>query len=283
MLEHGYLCVRARYAVECLSVEPTHEHPRQSVSQTLHTTTPSIIRPLLQFHLSTAPNSEASTDSFTVIRRVLTALAHHCKTAEQYSPVTDILLEYLTNVTAIEGSTSQSEDHVGRLLEVLTVPCSVRNGSRISQKHHAVILAKLQLIPLSTDLHASHLKISTACLMAGDMALWMGPGRKIFERVWIERAGLALQLTGALLELGWGGWQMIALPHVVKRSLELLEKDDAVMKVLEMLSTAQKEGKLTAVDDRWKDRLRTWVFTRFEHWTAVEQQVGVSFCVVSSP
>ena len=43
----------------------------QSVSQTLHTVTPTVIRPLLRYYFSTAANSEALEDAFTVIRRTI--------------------------------------------------------------------------------------------------------------------------------------------------------------------------------------------------------------------
>lgn len=251
----------------------------QSVSQTLHTTTTSIMRPLLEYHFSTAAESEAFHESFTVIRRVLTALTHHCKAAEQYSPISDILQEYLA-LSAKSGDT-EHEDYLRRLLEVLTVPCSVRGGSRISAKHLSAILSQLLLVPLTDRLHEAYLKLSASCLTAGDMALWMGPGRKVFERAWAERPALALHLTGVLLDLGWGGWQMIALPHLVKRTLDLLEADQEVMKVLEVLNAAYRDKKLAGVDERWKARLQKWVTTRFTKWEARDSQVRVRSILVA--
>ena len=246
----------------------------KSVSQTLHTVTPTVIRPLLRYYFSTAANSEALEDAFTVIRRTMTALIHHCKTADQYTPITDILLEQLSLVTSLKITEAETDmDHTGRVLNVLTVLCSVRSGSRISAKNLSTILTHLQSIPITDELHVAYLKLTVACLTAGDMALWMGAGRKVFERTWAERPKLALQITGATLELGWGGWQMIALPHVVKRSLDVLESNTEVVCVLEVLSAAQKEGKLSGVDEKWKERLRKWAIARFSKWDGSEEQV----------
>ncbi|KAI0090560.1 armadillo-type protein [Irpex rosettiformis] len=246
----------------------------KSVSQTLHSITPSIIRPLLQYYFSTASNSEASEDTFTVIRRTLTALTHHCKAADQYSPITNILLEYLSRVTSSKDPDAETEnDYVSRVLSILAVPCSVRSGSRIGAKNLPIILTQLQLVPMNDELHDPFLKLAVACLTAGDMGLWMGTGRKVFERAWTERPRLALQITGATLELGWGGWQMIALPHIVKRSLDLLESDKETVHVLEVLSAAQKEGKLGGLDDRWKERLQKWAISRLSKWNGAEEQV----------
>jgi hypothetical protein len=61
----------------------------QSVSQTLHTATTSIFTPLLAYHMT----SETPQPTYTLIRRVLTALIHHVKNAGQFSPLADLLVE----------------------------------------------------------------------------------------------------------------------------------------------------------------------------------------------
>jgi U3 small nucleolar RNA-associated protein 20 len=173
----------------------------------------------------------------------------------------------------LQSCTGADLKRIARVMDLLTVACSVRAGSRIGIKHLATILSQLQNVPLVEDVHESFLKLSVACLIAGDMGLWMGIGRKVFERTWTERSQLALQITGGTLELGWGAWQMIALPHLIKRSLDLLEKDQSVMQVLEVLSAAQQGGKLKGVDEMWKERLRKWVFQRFRTWHGSDNQV----------
>ncbi|KIP04980.1 hypothetical protein PHLGIDRAFT_25296 [Phlebiopsis gigantea 11061_1 CR5-6] len=239
----------------------------KSVSQTLHTTTSSIFAPLLRYYLS----CEDSEDVFTVLRRLLTALSHHCKSADQFSPISDFLTEEFTS------SPKEDSETLRRLLEVVTVPCSVRQGSRMSAKHLATLLSHFQSLPFADRLHEALLKFSAACLTAGDMALWMGPGRKVVARVW-ERPTLALELSCVLSDLNWGGWKLLVMPHVVKSVPDLL--DAYPEKALELLSTLQAEKKLQ-VDMPWKQRLQTWFSQRLVSWTGSHEQALVLHHAVS--
>ena len=110
--------------------------------------------------------------------------------------------------------------------------------------------------------------------MAGDMALWMGPGRKVFERAWEERPVLALELTGALSDMNWGGWKLIAQPHVLKRVLAAL--DTYTQKSLETLCALQTKGRLESTDAAWRGQLQAWVDTRFQQWSGSNEQVSPS-------
>lgn len=253
----------------------------KSVSQTLHTTAPSLLRPLLDYHLMTASDSEAVQDSFTILRRVLTALTHHCKNAEQFLPIMEILLEHLARLTEQNSAFLDNEhERLRRLLEVLTVPCSVRSGSRLTASHISTILSQLLTLPISDTLRDAIVKLSVSCLTAGQGDL--GLGRRTLERAWKERPRVALQITGALMELGWGGWQLAALPLVVSRSMEVLEgvgsRDEEALsvQVLEVLADAYKAGKLGSIDQRWKERLSQWVQGRFAKWENTGAQVGIN-------
>ncbi len=103
------------------------------------------------------------------------------------------------------------------------------------------------------------------------MALWMGPGRKVFERAW-ERPSFALDLCGTLSNLGWGGWKLIALPHVIRSVPQLLQSHPS--KVLALLSILRNDGRLDGVDSAWKQRLQSWVDIRFREWKGTEEQVS---------
>ncbi|KAH8088968.1 armadillo-type protein [Cristinia sonorae] len=232
----------------------------KSVSQTLHTTTASLFAPVIRHYL-TCDDPEAS---YTVLRRSYTALAHHCKSAEQYTPTVEYLIEQL--VSADRSDTNRLD----RILEIITTPCSVRQGSRLSQNQISTLLSQFQTLPLTDLLHASILKFTTAVLMAGEMASWLGPGRKVFERVW-ERPILGLELCGALSDLGWGGWKMLALPHVLKRVPDFLESHPS--RTLEMLVSLQKQGRLQGVDASWKSKLQKWVDARFSTWDSSTEQM----------
>ncbi|TCD65551.1 U3 snoRNP protein [Steccherinum ochraceum] len=232
----------------------------KSVSQTLHTTTASMFPPVIRHYL----DCEDPQTSFTVLRRSFTALAHHCKNPEQYTPTVEYAIQQL--VSADHGETERSR----RLLELLTVPSSVRQGSRLSQQQLSTLVTQLQSVPLCDELHDAVLKLTTACLTAGEMSLWLGPGRKIIKRVW-ERPALALELCGTLGDLGWGGWKMIALPHVLKKTAELL--DSHTEKTLELLCALYKQGRLEGIDTAWKNKLQKWVDQRFSSWRSTPEKM----------
>ena len=97
----------------------------QSVSQTLHTTTKSLFIPVVRHYLT----SEDHDHIYTVLRRSLTALAHHCKTPEQYSPAVESFIEEFVSAER------QDVERLRRLLEILTVPCSVRQGARLTSEY----------------------------------------------------------------------------------------------------------------------------------------------------
>ena len=67
-------------------------------------------------------------EAFTLLRRVFTALVHHCKGPEQFSPVSDtIVKQYAETVMGAD------EEQKRRILEVVSVVCSVRQGSRMTR------------------------------------------------------------------------------------------------------------------------------------------------------
>ncbi|OCH91059.1 hypothetical protein OBBRIDRAFT_887230 [Obba rivulosa] len=235
----------------------------KSVSQTLHTATPSIFKPLLQYHLACADPAA----SFTLVRRLLTALIHHCKSSEQFTPLADVLLVFFTQVLQ---ASEPDREHLRRILEVVSIACSVRQGSRLTPQHLYAILTPFPTLPLTDELHDALLKFSVSALTAGDMALWMGPGRKALEHAW-ERPQLGLELTGALADAGWGGWKLLAQPLVLKRAPQLL--DSHTRETLELLVVGQREKRLGEVDVVFRQRLQTWVEGRLSSWELTEDNV----------
>ncbi len=247
----------------------------QSVSQTLHTTTPTIITPLVEYYISCPQDVQEST--YTLVRRVLTALIHHVKNAAGFAPIGDFLCQ-----KALTHNADGDEEALRRLIEVLSVVCSVRHGSRMSgkclffhhelachpapDKHLAALLPTLNCISITPCTFAALLKLSAAILVSttGDMGLWMGSGRRFLEHVWsLVTNGLplhlkfALELHGVLVDMNWGGWKMIALPVLLKRSISLLDQD--ALGVLRLLSKINEEGKLGEVDVVWKRGLEAWL------------------------
>lgn len=85
--------------------------------------------PLITYHLA----RDASDVSYTLIRRVLTALIHHCKWGDQFAPLAEVLVAQYNAATTSTVSDAERE-RLRRMLEILSVPLSVREGSRISRK-----------------------------------------------------------------------------------------------------------------------------------------------------
>lgn len=184
------------------------------------------------------------------------------------------------------------EERLRRMLEVVSVACSVRQGSRMTRechlcqyagaqltplcpaKHLKSLLSQIPTFPLTSTLHPAVLKFSLSTLIAGDMALWAGPGRIVLLRAFDTRPVLALELCGALAELGWGGWRLLALPSVLKWTGELLGSMPGRM--LELLAALEEGGRLEkdVVDVVWRKRVMDWVERRFGEWEFNEENVS---------
>lgn len=126
----GVWCMRARYAGSCFP--ESLQISTQSVSQTLHTCTPSIVLPLLNYHLFT---SSSAPRTHTLLQRLFTALIHHVQNADNFSPVGDILLDAF--IVRAQGTISSENDleTLQRMVDVISIPASVRNGSRLTGQY----------------------------------------------------------------------------------------------------------------------------------------------------
>ncbi|KAJ7035036.1 armadillo-type protein [Mycena alexandri] len=153
----------------------------KSVSQTLHTCTPSIVLPLLNHHLASPAllSSEPTPRTYTLLRRLLTALIHHVRNAEHFAAVGDVLVDRFILLTQ-ETSPDDLEDHATALL-VAFPP-----------------VLKLYLSSPSPHIRAALLH----------SAFWMGKGREDSDAAVL----FAISLTGAVAELGWAGWRAIGIP-----------------------------------------------------------------------
>jgi U3 small nucleolar RNA-associated protein 20 len=100
--------------------------PLQSVSQTLHTCTPSIFTILLNYFLSN-PAYPKSTQ--TLIRRSLTALIHHVGNADQFSILSETILQ---QVLSIFRQSNYDAERLKRALNVSSILLGVRQGSRLT-------------------------------------------------------------------------------------------------------------------------------------------------------
>ncbi|KAG6897519.1 hypothetical protein C0992_000745 [Termitomyces sp. T32_za158] len=269
----------------------------KSVSQTLHTATPSIFSPLLEAHLA----SECPETTYILIRRTLTALIHHVKNSSAFAPLADILIQRFTatiaNLTASPFTPSDDTiECVRKMLEIMSIPSAVRQGSRLAQNHVSLLLSDLGKIPLHPCLHPALLKFSTATLTAAEMPLWFGPGMRFLQRAWGEACSplkftqgqqddetlvavhilrFVLSLTGALYSVSWGGWKPVALPLLLKHTARAEVCAHSSKDTLRLLASLKKAGKLESssrsgsgeVDVVWRGRMEEWVLSRLASFT----------------
>ena len=96
---------------------------------TLHTCTSALFDTLVSLHLS--PEHRISTGN--LLRRVITALVHHCHKAEHFSPISDILVSRFMSVA--------SDEQAPFVTELLYIACAVRCGSRMARTFIEIVQA----------------------------------------------------------------------------------------------------------------------------------------------
>ena len=118
------------------------------------------------------------------------------------------------------------------------------------------------------------LQLSVSLLMAGDNSLWSNLGKDIIGRSWETDLTFAIELSGSLCELGWGGWKSFGLPPVLKHTHRALETTPT--KMLRLISWLVEDQKLTTVDAVWKQRAEGWIAKRLlaEKWQGSEEDVS---------
>lgn len=99
----------------------------------------------------------------------------------------------------------------------------------------------------------------------------MGPGRKLLEYSWTVPI-FGVRLHGALWELHWGGWKMIALPGVLKSTPVILEKGPRLG--AGFLAALCTSGKLGEVDLVWKKTVDRWLHDKLQNWERTEESVS---------
>ncbi|KAI9441558.1 armadillo-type protein [Lactarius indigo] len=237
----------------------------KSVSQTLHTTTPSIIAPLIKVHL----RSQQRALTHNCIRRLFTALIHHCKSAEQFFPVSELLTEQFTSA-ARSVEFERDADGLDRIIEIIAVVTSVRQGSRVTADQLSTIARTLSPLVGFSSLGNSLLHASVSVLTAGDVSLWMGAGRVLIEQSW-TRVTFGAELCGILSDLSWGGWQLLELPHVVKHMQSLFELD--ALRGLALSAALNNAQRLKDAPIAWLKQLEVWILKRFEGWAMTREKV----------
>ncbi|QRW12832.1 U3 snoRNP protein Utp20 [Ceratobasidium sp. AG-Ba] len=226
-------------------------------AQGIYTTATNLIGPLVDLHID-GKGKETS----RLTRRVLTALIHHSK-AESFAAVAGVVAEKLeTEVARVENREVEGEKRVIRAMEVAIVMCAVRKGGKLTC---ATVSTLLSLVPRMLAIlkpRPETRAFIVAALVAGDMAAWIGPGRRALDAVWQDPIE-GMRIAAILSELEWGGWKSIVLPHVLRRTPGTLTTSPT--RTLSVLAHLYSAGKL-AVDPVWVARVGSQVSDMLGNW-----------------
>ncbi|KAG6382181.1 armadillo-type protein [Boletus reticuloceps] len=197
----------------------------KSVSSTLHTTSSSIMGPAIDCYLT----CEKSDLLYTVLRRTLTSIIHHCKGADQFSGIAEILVDrFLISVISFAAY-------------VKDLDCRHPN----CRNWHL----SCQTFKSSPPIETALFNFSLAVLAAGDMSMATSTG---------------LSLLGALAELSWGGWKLVALPALFRSTDDLLTTQPK--QTLRLFAYLHHADKLGEVDIVWKRTIDIWLCERLSRW-----------------
>ena len=130
---------KVRLAFTFLMIHFLMELALQSISQTLHSTSASLVSPVVDVYLS-SDNPDAL---YTLLRRTLTSLIHHCKDAEGFSSITELIIAQFCSTVSQTPRDEVGVEQVRRMLHLTSVLCGARQGSRLtgtcvlfSSRHH---------------------------------------------------------------------------------------------------------------------------------------------------
>ncbi|KIY44003.1 hypothetical protein FISHEDRAFT_52592 [Fistulina hepatica ATCC 64428] len=259
-----------------------------SVSQTLHTSTASILRTLLEYHLK----SEHTAPTSKLLRRVITSFSHHVKNEEQFRAVADLLVD------AVDGC-GDDVRQLARALGILSVACCVRRGSRmknhldsIMDRVHKMLVDDPPFQDLSV-LYPVLLRLVPALLVSGDLRLWASSGRQLLQGLWDkalpDNNSAPQARTGALRfvitlhavlgssDLAWGGWKSVGIPSIMRATSRLIGSPDGAIStkdafvegkrtLMRVLAALARESRLHAdnLDVVCNSRLETYVTRNME-------------------
>ncbi|KAL4079019.1 armadillo-type protein [Scleroderma citrinum] len=233
----------------------------KSIAQSLHTTSASLVAPLIDDYLA----SDSPDPLYTLLRRTLTSLTHHCNGPEGFSTVAEA-------ITSRFGSTvtrsPQDIERIRRMLLLVSVVCSVRRGSRLSGPQLSQLASTLESIPILPSIEPALLTFSSSLLIAGDTPLATGPGRTFILRALDVAPMFGVSLIGVLADLGWTGWTSIAQPALLRATSTLL--DHAPKQTLHLLARLVRMDRLArgsrGVDVVWRRVVSEWVSVQLTVW-----------------
>lgn len=217
-------------------------------------------------------------------------MIHHCAKPEQFTVVGDVLIE---KAESLKDDTTSPK----KLLELLSVICSVRGGSRMTCKSPIIIFATCLISPLAKQLSRIldlmiqvkdveslrnefvSLASTAMCSTSSALSVLMGPGRRAIEYAWSIDDLMAVNLTGTLYELGWTAFSQFALPPFLSASSRILSQtqSDNTLKiqVLRILSRIAADELLKSKDPAFSRALTGFVMHTLRTFTPSAERVRV--------
>ncbi|KAG2052972.1 hypothetical protein BDR06DRAFT_982935 [Suillus hirtellus] len=173
----------------------------KSISQTLHTSTGSLIASLIDCHLT----SDRPELLYTLLQCVLTTLIQ---------VVVSLIVDCFCAISQTGGANHQDLQCV---MQIASVICAVH-------WHHCHLM-----LPL----HSEILNFTSSLLTAG-------PGCAFVAQA-LGVPSFSLMLCSVLAELGWGGWKFVRLPALLKATPTLLQAEHTLtLRLLASLQHSRK-------------------------------------------
>ena len=211
---------------ETAGLEAVLANALRGSGNTLHSRAVAIYENLLD-RLSNSPEADLA----GMVRKVTTALVHHCSTATLV-PIVDSITSRLTPATSSAGIAPLPTS----MLDLLSVTLFTRKGKRFpeSQLRPTMLLlldmAKTRL-GSAEDGDLALVTAVVGCLQAGQLQHWLSPGVQLIDKLWTglvstmidHRAMLTSQtlqrrfaFASMLVSQKWAGVEQFLLPHLVK-------------------------------------------------------------------
>jgi U3 small nucleolar RNA-associated protein 20 len=244
--------------------------------------------------------------SYKLLKRVLTALIHHTRGSEQFKGIADVFVAEYLSLLECKLPNKHPIDTLKRVMRILTVSLSVRQGSRMSYDHCLTLLRTGPKILELLSAHPEDSSFATACLTfvtanvtaastSRDMGSSPAPSefKSFLKATWeVPRLGdtdFGIMLHGSLASLGWCHWKAIGAESTLRASYEILAStQDATCllrqnEVIKLLGVLARDGCLSQGDIVWKECLNRWTRFALSRWRDGLQGSPASFEVSVNP
>jgi len=176
-------------------------------------------------------------DPRATIRRVVTALVHHCSSSN-LAPLVEVVIERLAPQPAASSSKKEgapSFDVSIAMLDILSTFLFTRKGKRFPTAQLKPTMGKLQALVPEVKANAGEdastwRRSVVACIVgslaAGHLAEWLSPGVSLIEDLWNALSTPeAFAFVNTCIAFKWAGVEQFLLAHVARVALTGLKED----------------------------------------------------------